>query len=200
MSIHSYHHFAKAPATGQPLVLTFHGTGGDEQQFSGLISELLPRAGIVSPRGDVSEHGANRFFRRTGEGIYDMADLARRTEKMSGFIAAHRAANPGAPIWALGYSNGANILASVLFSQPALIDRAVLMHPLIPFRPAPQPGLSGRPVLITAGRRDPISPMALTQNLVDYLGAQGATVELALHDGGHEIRAAEIDAIAGFLA
>ncbi|WP_134681715.1 alpha/beta hydrolase [Paracoccus ravus] len=200
MSIHSYQHFAKPRDTDQPLVLTLHGTGGDEHQFSGLVSQLLPRAGIVSPRGDVSEHGANRFFRRTREGVYDMEDLARRTEKLAGFIAAHRAANPGAPVWALGYSNGANILASVLFHQPELIDRAALMHPLIPFDPAPQPRLAGRPVLITAGRRDPISPLSLTRTLADYFRDQQAEVELNLHDGGHEIRPEELTALRNFLS
>ncbi|MBD9528351.1 alpha/beta hydrolase [Paracoccus sp. PAR01] len=200
MSIHSYHHFAKAPAKGQPLILAFHGTGGDEHQFPGLIARILPDAGIVSPRGDVSEHGANRFFRRTGEGVYDMADLAQRTTKMAEFVAAHREANPGVPIWGLGYSNGANILASVLFKQPDLFDRAVLMHPLIPFRPDPQPGLSGRRVLITAGRRDPISPLPLTNALADYLKEQGAAIDLHLHDGGHEIRPDELEAVRSIFA
>ena len=117
MSLNAYKHVATYPAPGAPLVFAFHGTGGDEHQFTGLIEQILPNAGVVSPRGDVSEHGANRFFRRTGEGVYDMADLAARTAKMRGFIRAHREANDGAPVFGLGYSNGANILASV---QPAL--------------------------------------------------------------------------------
>lgn len=133
MSLTSYIHLAKAPAPGAPLVFAFHGTGGDEHQFYGLIEQMLPQAGIVSPHGDVSEHGATRFFRRTGEGVYDMKDLAQRTAKMAAFIAAHKATNPGAPVYGLGYSNGANILAAVVLDQPALFDRAVLMHPLIPW-------------------------------------------------------------------
>lgn len=88
MSKSAYHHITKAPAAGAPLVFTFHGTGGDEHQFTGLVQQLLPDAGIVSPLGDVLEHGAARFFRRTGEGVYDMDDLAARTEKMKGFIRA----------------------------------------------------------------------------------------------------------------
>lgn len=195
----AYSHFARAPATGSPLVFTFHGTGGDEHQFTGLIGQILPDAGIVSPRGDVSEHGANRFFRRKAEGVYDMDDLAARSRKMAEFIGAHRDANPGAPTYGLGYSNGANILASVLFEAPGLIDRAVLMHPLIPWTPEPNPALGGRKILITAGRRDPICPLPLTEALVAYLESQGADVELVLHAGGHEVRQEEIDAIAAFM-
>ncbi|MDZ7907370.1 MAG: alpha/beta hydrolase [Gemmobacter sp.] len=132
MSLDLYTHISTPPAPGAPLLFTFHGTGGDEHQFAGLMPQILPGAGLVSPRGDVSEHGANRFFRRTGEGVYDMDDLARRTAKMAAFVAAHRAAHPGAAVYGLGYSNGANILASVLFQAPDLFDRAALLHPLIP--------------------------------------------------------------------
>ena len=199
MSHDAYHHIARAPTAGAPLVFTFHGTGGDEHQFPGLIRQILPDAGIVSPRGDVSEAGANRFFRRTGEGVYDMDDLAARTEKMTGFIRAHRQANAGAPVYGLGYSNGANILASVIFGAPDLFDRVVLMHPLVPWAPGPNPALKSLDVLITAGRNDPICPLPQTDALTRYLEDQGAQVDLRLHDGGHEIRQTEHDAVAVFL-
>ena len=199
MSLDAYHHIARAPAAGAPLVFTFHGTGGDEHQFPGLIRQILPDAGIVSPRGDVSEGGANRFFRRTGEGIYDMDDLAARTQTMAGFIRAHRQAHAGAPVYGLGYSNGANILASVILGAPDLFDRVVLMHPLISWAPAPNPALRSLDVLITAGRNDPICPLSQTNALTDHLMDQGARVDLRLHDGGHEIRQTERDAVADFL-
>ncbi len=199
MSLDTYHHFASAPTLGAPLVFTFHGTGGDEQQFTGLIEQILPDAGIIAPRGDVSEHGANRFFRRTGEGVYDMDDLAARTDKMTTFIRAHRQAHANAPIYGLGYSNGANILASVILGAPDLFDRVVLMHPLIPWTPAPNLDLQTLDVLITAGRHDPICPLPLTNSLARYLKDQGAQVNLRLHDGGHEIRQEELGDIAAFL-
>ncbi|HMM07922.1 MAG TPA: alpha/beta hydrolase [Paracoccus solventivorans] len=199
MATNLYHHFARAGGPGAPLVFAFHGTGGDEHQFTALIGQILPEAGIVAPRGDVSEQGASRFFRRTAEGVYDMPDLAARTQRMTAFLRAHRDANPGRAVHALGYSNGANILASVLFGAPELFDRVVLMHPLIPWTPADQPGLEGRQLLLTAGRRDPICPLPRTQALADWLAAQGARTELALHDGGHEIAPAELGRIADFL-
>ena len=199
MALDLYHHLSRPGAEGAPLVFAFHGTGGDEHQFSGLIGQMLPGAGLVAPRGDVSEHGASRFFRRRAEGVYDMEDLRARTRRMTGFLRAHVQANPGRPVFAMGYSNGANILASVMFEAPDLFDRAVLMHPLIPWTPAPQPGLAGRQVLLTAGRRDPICPLPQTEALADWLRAQGARLDLALHDGGHEITQPELEAVAGFL-
>jgi phospholipase/carboxylesterase len=199
MPLTSYHHLAKAPAEGAPLVFAFHGTGGNEGQFYGLIEQSLPQAGIVAPRGDVSEHGAARFFRRTGEGVYDMADLSARTAKMIAFIRAHRDANPTASVCGLGYSNGANILASVLFSASDLFERVVLMHPLIPFIPAANPGLKALSLLITAGRHDPICPLPLTEQLHSYFLDQGASVTLSLIDGGHEVTLGELAEVKAFL-
>ncbi len=196
MSLDSYHALTRAPQPGAPLIFAFHGTGGDEHQFFGLAGQLVPGAGVVSPRGDVSEHGAARFFRRTGEGVYDMPDLAARTERMAAFVAAHRAAHPGAPVFGFGYSNGANILASVAMAHPALFDRIGLLHPLIPWAPAPQPGLAGRQVLITAGRRDPICPWPRSEALIGWFSAQGAEVTTEIHDGGHDLRQPEISALA----
>ncbi len=196
---HGYVHRLKPGALGQPVFFVLHGTGGDENQFYEFGANMMPEATIVAPRGDVSEYGAARFFRRTGEGVYDMEDLARATEKMAGFVKAMKDAKQAAQGVGLGYSNGANILASVLFERPDLFDRAVLMHPLIPFTPRDQPGLAGKQVLITAGERDPICPAPLTTALADYLKRQGADVTVEWHAGGHDIRSNEIAALQAFL-
>jgi phospholipase/carboxylesterase len=196
----TYHFAEVAAAPGAPLLFLFHGTGGDENDLIALGGQLLPGAHLIAPRGDVSEGGALRFFKRTGEGVYDMADITRATAKMSGFIDEHMERLHPSSVAALGYSNGANILASVLFGGPSRIDRAVLMHPLIPFEPAAQPALAGQSVLITAGRRDPISPAALTEKLGSYFVAQGADARIEWHDGGHEIRPNELAAAQRFLS
>ncbi|ODT66175.1 MAG: esterase [Pelagibacterium sp. SCN 63-23] len=197
----SQYHFRADPGASAeaPLFLLFHGTGGDENQFIPLARQLLPGARLVAPRGDVSEHGALRYFRRTGEGVYDMADLALRTEAMIGFVREQVGTGRPARVIGLGYSNGANILASVQFGAPDLFDATILMHPLIPFAP-PRADFSGRRVLITAGRHDPIAPATATQDLADYFAANNAVTELAWHEGGHEVCDVEIAAIQAFLA
>ena len=200
MSKDAYIHKLLPGSPDSPLLFVFHGTGGDENQLVSLGRELLPSATIVSPRGDVSEHGAGRFFRRTGEGVYDMDDLARATGKMAGFMKAHVEAAKPSTVLGLGYSNGANILASVAFAEPGLLDAAVLMHPLIPFEPDVKGSLAGRHMLITAGRRDPICPPSLTSRLEAYLRADGADVTVEWHDGGHEVRPNEIEAARRFFA
>ncbi|WP_342078818.1 alpha/beta hydrolase [Yoonia sp. SS1-5] len=195
-----YQALRKTGTAGAPLFLTFHGTGGSENQFHELAGQLLPDASVTSPRGDVSEHGALRFFARKAEGVYDMDDLAIRTDAMAAFIKAERAATAPARVIGLGYSNGANILAAVALAYPALVDDLILMHPLIPWQPDPQPGLAGRRVLITAGQTDPICPVPQTQAFATYLSDQGADVTLNWHPGGHQIARSEIAAVQAFLA
>jgi len=195
----TYVHRLKAGAPGKPILFTFHGTGGDENQFFDFGARLLPEATIVSPGGDVSEHGAARFFRRTGEGVYDMADLARATDKMAAYVSGLAAEYGASQVLGLGFSNGANILANVLIEHGDLFDAAVLMHPLIPFQPKDNARLEGRRVLITAGERDPISPAPVTKALADYFARQEAETTLEWHPGGHDIRPNEIEAIRAFL-
>jgi phospholipase/carboxylesterase len=199
MSEDFYIHKVLPGSPGGSLFFALHGTGGDESQFLGLARELVPGATVISPRGDVSEHGAARFFRRTGEGVYDMDDLARATGKMTAFVRALVEEQKPSAVLGLGYSNGANILASVLFADPALFDATVLMHPLIPFEPDVKGSLAGKRVLITAGRRDPICPPNLTARLEAHLLGRGADARVEWHEGGHEIRDNEIDAARLFL-
>ncbi|WP_332305352.1 alpha/beta hydrolase [Rhizobium sp. GR12] len=200
MNKDTYFHKSRPGVAGAPLFVVLHGTGGDENQFFDFGARLLPQATVLSPQGDVSEHGAARFFRRTGEGVYDMVDLHRATVKMADFVKANREHYQAGPVIGLGFSNGANILANVLIEQPDLFDAAVLMHPLIPFEPEAAAAKSSRRVLITAGERDPICPVPLTKALEQSLVAQGGTAETVWHPGGHEIRSNEIDAVRGFLA
>ncbi len=194
------YHFREAPGAdaASPVIFLFHGTGGDENQFFDLAAQLIPGARRVAPRGDVSEHGALRYFRRTGEGVYDMDDLALRTAAMQAFVREQIGAERPSQVIGLGYSNGANILAAMQFAAPDLFDATVLMHPLIPFAPNAA-DFSGRRVLITAGRRDPIAPAGATQALADYFSANGGDVSLNWHDGGHELRNEELVAVQKFL-
>jgi phospholipase/carboxylesterase len=198
MSAEAYPHAVAPGGPDGPLVFAFHGTGGSERQLIPLAQEVRPGATVIGPRGDVVEHGALRFFRRRAEGVYDMADLARATEKMAGFVEAQAAARRATRLVGIGYSNGANILASVIFARRDLFDDAVLMHPLIAWEPEPGPVKTR--VLITAGERDPMAPAALTRQLASWFAAQGAEVATDWHGGGHSLEPGEVDAASRFLA
>lgn len=204
--LEGYRHLWTPPVGGEARsLLLFHGTGGGAAEFDRLGAHLsdgaAKGAARLSLQGDVSEFGAARFFRRRAEGVYDREDLAARVAKLDGFLSAAERAYGYDPQGAIGigYSNGANILASLVFAVPGRIKRVALLHPLIPFEP-PAAALSGTRVLIAAGRRDPIAPTAATQRLADRFEDRGASVELCWSDGGHALSAAALEATRRFIA
>ncbi len=183
-------------------LLLLHGTGGDENDLLGLGRHLVPEAGLLSPRGNVPEAGMNRFFRRLNVGVFDQDDLRRRTDELAQFIAqaAERYRFDPGHVTAVGYSNGANIAASLLFRHPEALTAAVLFHAQLPFLPEVPPDLSGRRVFIGAGMADPLVPRSGTEELAGLLKSYGAEVALHFHSGGHELRDDEVEAAREFLA
>ena len=192
-ALDSHIHLFRPGKAGDPrTLLMLHGTGGDEVSFAGLGPILAPGAAVVSVRGNVDEHGMSRFFRRLAEGVYDMADLAFRTRALEAFMGAviQNYKIDQDHLIGVGYSNGANILANLLFQNPLLLTAAVLMHPLIPFTLRTSPAL--RPAGADHGRRtDPICPPAMTRALCDYFERQGAAAQVVFHRGGHELQESE---------
>jgi phospholipase/carboxylesterase len=179
------HRYVPALADGLPPLLLLHGTGGDENDLVPLGLDLLPGAALLSPRGKVLEHGMPRFFRRLAEGRFDLEDLKLRTAELATFIAdARKAYGLPAPI-AVGYSNGANIAASLLLSQPDALAGAVLLRAMLPFEPATPPALAGKPVLLLSGGSDQMIPAAATKRLADILQTAGAELEYKTLPTGH---------------
>jgi predicted esterase/catechol 2,3-dioxygenase-like lactoylglutathione lyase family enzyme len=193
--VHRYHPpAAGSEPSGGTTLLLLHGTGGDEDDLVPLGRALLPGAGILSPRGKVLERGAPRFFRRLAEGVFDQEDLARRTEELARFVeaAATTYALDRSGIVAVGFSNGANIAASLLLRRPGLLRGAVLLSPMLPFEPEPIPDLAGTSVFVGAGRADPIVPAAQAERLAAVLREGGADVTLHWEPGGHAITPSEV--------
>ncbi len=172
-------------------LLVLHGTGGDENDLLPLGPMLAPGWAVLSPRGPVLEHGMPRFFRRVSEGVFDLEDLARRTDDLSAFLGdAARAYHFDARrVVAAGFSNGANIAASVLLAHPGALRGAMLFAPMVPFEPAVLPDLRGTVVFVGAGTRDAVAPPLQVERLVALLRNAGADVTLEWHEGGHELNA-----------
>jgi len=193
---------ADAERAGRTTLLLLHGTGGDEHDLVPLGRALLPGAAILSPRGKVLERGAPRFFRRLAEGVFDLEDLARRTDELAEFVeaAARTYALDRDGVVAVGFSNGANVAASVLLRRPGVLRRAVLLSPMVPFEPATLPDLAGTAVFVGAGRSDPMVPVAQVERLAAILRDAGAEVTVHWDPGGHTISSAEVQAAREWLA
>lgn len=182
-------------------VLVLHGTGGDENNLVPLGRELMPRANVLSPRGKVSENGMPRFFRRLAEGVFDLEDLARRSDELVRFVdeAATAYGFDRGRVVALGFSNGANIAASVLLRRGPVFAGAILLAPMLPFDPGTPPPLDGVRVFIGAGEADTMVPPAQTRKLAAALRDAGAAVTEHWHPSGHTITHEELRAVRAWL-
>ena len=183
-------------------LLLLHGTGGNEDDLIPLGQQLLPGAAILSPRGKVSEHGAPRFFRRLAEGVFDHEDLLFRTHELADFVdqAADQYAFDRQKLVAVGYSNGANIAASLMLLHPGLLRAAVLLRAMVPFEPEQTPNLSGMPVFLAAGRRDTMIAPDNTEHLAAILQEAGADLDLRWKNVGHPLTYQEIEEATAWLS
>ena len=189
------HRFAPSGTGSARTLLLLHGTGGDETDLIPLGAALDPDAALLSPRGKVLENGMPRFFRRLSEGIFDEEDIKLRAQELAGFIgdAAREYHLDAGGIVAVGFSNGANIAASLLLLHPNALQAALLFHPMVPLTPDNTPDLEGVPVLITAGRRDPIVSPPETERLANLLRNANADTNVFWQNGGHNLSPAEIN-------
>jgi phospholipase/carboxylesterase len=184
------------PGSSNRTLLLLHGTGGNEHDLIPLGHELDPNAALLSPRGKILENGMPRFFRRLAEGVFDVEDLKQRTNELANFVAAAAQHYKLAAdqIVAVGYSNGANIAASMLLLRPEILHAAILFRAMVPLVPENLPNLSSVRVWIGAGRFDQIVPASETKHLVELLRGTGADVTIRFLEGGHELTRHDVDA------
>jgi phospholipase/carboxylesterase len=190
--------FRFEPGTS-PALLLLHGTGGDENDLVPLGQLIRPGAAMLSPRGEVDENGQLRFFRRLAPGVFDEDDLVRRTHELADFVEDQSERHHLRKIVAVGYSNGANIAASMLLLRPGLLSGAVLLRAMVPLKIPNPPDLAGVPVLILAGQHDEMMTADQPQRLAALLLGAGADVTLTWQDTGHSLGPADVRETTGWL-
>lgn len=201
------HLLTEGSSPDAPVVLTLHGTGGDEREIAALGAALVPGAAVLSPRGRVSEGGANRWFRRLREGVFDVDDVIARAHELAAFVTAARERYDlvGRPLIATGFSNGANIALATALLHPEALPRVVAfsgMHPFGDREPDAVPGESaaGVELLLLNGDHDPMAPAASVAQLEQFASARGASVTRRSRPGGHGIDQGELAAAQDWLA
>jgi len=189
------------PGNSDRTLLLLHGTGGNERDLIPLGRELDPNASLLSPRGKILENGMPRFFRRLAEGVFDLEDLKTRTNELGDFVDAAMRHYELATNYlvGIGYSNGANIAASMLLLRPELLCAAVLFRAMVPPVPENLPNLSSVRVWIGAGSQDPVIPTSETQRLAELLRSAGADVTIRFFNAGHGLTSSEVETAAQWL-
>ncbi|WP_010098369.1 alpha/beta hydrolase [Ornithinibacillus scapharcae] len=192
------HIFEKGSNPNKPTLLLLHGTGGTEQDLLPLAEIIDKEANILSVRGNVLENGMPRFFKRLAEGVFDEEDLIFRTKELNDFLdeSAEKYDFDRKNIVAVGYSNGANIAASLMFHYQDALRGASLHHPMVPRRGIELPNLENKHVFISAGTNDPICPSQESEELHSLLEGAGATVEIHWENRGHQLTISEVRAAA----
>ncbi|MGY3715869.1 alpha/beta hydrolase [Sutcliffiella cohnii] len=192
------HIFNKGKDASKPTLLMLHGTGGNELDLLPLAGMIDDEASVLSVRGNVLENGMPRFFRRLAEGVFDEEDLVFRTKELNDFLneAAEKYNFQRDNVIAIGYSNGANIAASLLFHYKNALKGAILHHPMVPRKGIELPDLTGTPVFIAAGTNDPICSPMESAELQKLLDDAGANVELHWENRGHQLTQEEVQAAA----
>ncbi len=196
------HRFVPGKDAPVPVLLLLHGTGGNESDLLSLGSALRAGAPLLSPRGRTLENGMPRFFRRLAEGVFDEEDLIKRTHELADFVASARLHYQleRRKVVAVGYSNGANIAASMLLLRPEVLDGAVLFRAMVPLVPKEPEDVAGMPIFISGGRADPLIPAESTDRLARMLQAAGASVELVWNSAGHRLTTFDIEGAKRWLA
>ncbi|WP_294818281.1 alpha/beta hydrolase [uncultured Flavobacterium sp.] len=176
-------------------LLLLHGTGGDETGLVPLAQNFGDGHNILSLRGNVSENGMPRFFKRLGMGIFDEADLHFRTDEMVSFVKglSEKEGFDPSKIIALGYSNGANIAGAALVKYPDFLAGAILYRPMQPFK-AIEGGNHNHntKVFFSSGQLDPTVNRANTATYIEILKARGLDVEFHELPTGHNLTQADI--------
>ena len=188
---------------GRPLLLLLHGTGGDERDLLPVAARLSPGSAVLSVRGNVSEHGMPRFFRRLGMGVFDEADVAFRTHELAHFLRELSNAEGFdlRQVVAVGYSNGANIAGSLLLLYPDLLGGAVLWRPMqpltkeVPVNPAQAP----TPVLFVPGAQDPTVDRAASDHYAALLASRGFDLTPQTVAAGHNLTQTDLDLATAWL-
>jgi phospholipase/carboxylesterase len=190
------HRFVPGENGDNRTLLLLHGTGGAENDLLGLGRAISPTANLLSPRGKVLENGMPRFFRRFGEGVFDVEDLKFRANELADWIqtAATHYGLDATQITAAGYSNGANIAGAILLLRPEILQRAILLRSMLPFEPEQNTNLASTRIWLGAGERDSIVPRDNILRWSQLLQLCSADVTLRWHAGGHELSRDEIEA------
>jgi phospholipase/carboxylesterase len=189
------HLFKKGTDENKPVLLLLHGTGGNEEDLLSLGEMISPDSSVLSVRGNVSENGMPRFFKRLAEGVFDEEDLIFRTKELNEFLdeSASKYHFDRNNVVAVGYSNGANIAGSLIFHYENALKGAILHHPMVPRRGIELPDLTNLPVFIGAGKNDPICPPEETEDLEKLLSSAGANVHVKWENMGHQLSRAEVE-------
>lgn len=182
----------------EKTLILLHGTGADKYDLLPIAQKVAHGFNFLSLNGNVMEQGMRRFFVRTSMGVFDQDSIRTEAAKLQKFISTWVSENPKQQLSWLGYSNGANMILAMVFLHPELVQRAVLLHPMLPFVPKKM-DFSDKDFLVSFGDADLMIAPQESRKVTALLKSFGAQVREVSHEGGHEVRNEEVEKVKVFL-
>ena len=173
-----YEYIYNEGKSGEPVFILLHGTGADERNLLPVAEVLNTEATVLSIRGNVSENGLNRYFKRHGEGQYDVEDLMKRGQELNQFI-EEKAEEYGFALEDaiyVGFSNGSNIAINMMLLDDSKVNKGMLFAPMYPIDTEEVKDLPDTKVYLSMGENDPIVPRAESDRVINIFKDLGADV------------------------
>ncbi|WP_457153870.1 alpha/beta hydrolase [Mesorhizobium sp. P5_C1] len=186
-----YRIYRPADSTGQCFFL-LHGSGVDETTLVPLAREIAPHATLVAVRGRIVQEDGFRWFARITPTRFEQHSIRTETNAFAGVVtdvATRHNLDLSRTIF-LGYSNGANLVSSLMLLHPGLVERAALLRPMPVLDDVPATDLSSVRVLIVAGAAD-LTYAPFAPALVTLLSQHGADLDARIVPSGHEFGSAD---------
>ena len=172
-------HIFKQGEQGKPVFLLLHGTGGDERDLLPLAEMLDPSYNVLSVKGEISENGMARYFKRRAEGDYDLEDLEYRGQELYDFIkeSSKEYEFNLEDVIPVGFSNGSNMAINLILRESTPFQKALLFAPLYPLDLQDnQKDLSNFKVFLSMGKQDPIVTQEQSERVIEIFKERDAEV------------------------
>lgn len=191
----SHRHIFEKGTSPKKVIVLLHGTGGNEHDLLNIGRHIDSEASLLGVRGNVVEAGMPRYFKRLAEGVFDEEDLFLRAQELYDFLkdSLEHFAPERELVTVVGYSNGANIAATVMLKHRSIFDKVILFHAMVPYRNQDMQVLKESTIFVGAGKNDPIIPKNETEELIEVLRKQGASVTEKWYEFGHQLTMDEIN-------
>lgn len=194
-------HLLKA-GKNKNLIISLHGTGGSVDDLFSILSFVDREATLLGIEGRILENGLKRYFKRSSDGSFDLESLKTETdnlyENIMYLIKEYNLEDYNLTI--AGYSNGANIIISLLKEYSFKNINVLLLHPSLGFKDQDLLKQENVKALLTSGKNDPF----ICESDLEYLKAQinksNIKLDFLIHTQGHSIINDEIQYIKKYYA
>lgn len=174
--------------TVRECLFLLHGSGVDETTLVPLARGIAPGAVLIAARGRIPQEDGFRWFERVTPTRFEQKSILSETAAFAAF-ASEAAKRHGVDLGHatfLGYSNGANLVSSLMLLHPGIVRGAALLRPMPVLDDVPATDLKGTRALIVAGAADetygPFAPA-----LVTLLSQRGSAIDARIIPSGHDI-------------